>query len=100
MTPNKLMEDKHINFLPIDEHEPIQEIRPKKWRGFLIFSFIIFAFVAIWTGRLIWGNTPPDDPQAYDPTTLEPKKPDGFFKRVGTFVFTSKYELGVMTTTA
>lgn len=87
------MEDKHINFLPIDELEPILEIRPKKWRNFLIFSFIIFILATIWTGRIIWGSTPPDDPQAYDPTTLEPKKPEGFFKRVSDFVFTSKYEL-------
>lgn len=87
------MEDKHINFLPIDEHEPIPEIRPKKWRNFLIFSFIGFVVVAIWTGRMIWGNPSPNDPQAYDPVTLEPKKPEGFFKRVSNFVFTSKYEL-------
>lgn len=87
------MEDKHINFLPIDEHEPIQEIRPKKWRNFLIISFTIFILAAIWTGRLILGNTPVNDPNAYDVGTLEPKKPEGFFKRVGNFVFTNKYEL-------
>lgn len=86
------MEDRHINFLYREEPPMRTPPKIKKWRIFLFFAFMAFIFSTVWTVRVIF-NEPVNDPGAYDPTTLEPKKPDGFFKKITNYVFTDEYRL-------
>lgn len=86
------MEDKHINFLYREEPPMLATPKTKKWRVFLIFAFFAFILSAFWTAKAIF-NEPVNDPTAYDPTTLEPKKPEGFFKQITNYVFSDEYHL-------
>ena len=86
------MEERHINFLHREEPDLPTPRETKKWRVFLIFAIIAFVLSVYWTIKVMF-NQPNNDPMAYDPTTLEPKKPEGFFKKVTNYVFTDQYKL-------
>lgn len=86
------MEERHINFLHKEELNLPTPQETKKWRVFLIFAIIAFILSVYWTTKVIF-NQPNNDPLAYDPTTLEPKKPEGFLKKVTTYIFTDEYKL-------
>ena len=54
----------------------------------LIFFMIVIVLIAGGClTRAIWGEDAPNDPTAYDPLTLEPKKPEGFFNKVKQLIF-------------
>lgn len=78
------------NFLP--EH-----LRPTprrfRRRVFLFLAIFILVFLGGCTGRALFGEPAPNDPAAYDPVTLEPKKPEGLFKRLQHFVLSKDVAL-------
>lgn len=86
------MEDKHINFLYREEPPMDAPKKDKNWRVFLFFASLALIILSFWTVKAIF-NEPINDPAAYDPTTLEPKKPDGFLKQVTNYVFSDEYRL-------
>ncbi|MBI5222130.1 MAG: LCP family protein [Candidatus Magasanikbacteria bacterium] len=89
------METRRINFL--DTHNPTEiqhELpprQPRKWRIFLIIlTLLIIAGGMI---RIMAKEYAPNDPSAYDPVTLEPKKPEGLLNKISHLVFSREYEL-------
>lgn len=89
------METRHINFL--DTNNPIEippELPPQKSRKWPIF-LIVIALLIIVGGviKLLAKADAPDDPLAYDPVTLEPKKPEGFISKITQMVFSREYQL-------
>ncbi len=53
---------------------------------FIVLLCIIFFFSGCLITRALFADKLSDDPTAYDPITLEPKKPQGFFKRIKNLV--------------
>lgn len=82
------METEPVNFL-----EGQSEVRPQKSffrrhrRLILFFTIPIFLFAGFLSARAIWGEQAPNDPMAYDPVSLEPKKPEGLLRRIKQIVF-------------
>lgn len=76
--------DFQVNFLHPAEPVRLQPPRRKRWSCLLVIALIL-------GGALIWRWTAtrsaPPTPADYDPVTLEPKTPDGFFRRLSQFVF-------------
>ncbi|MFZ2190492.1 MAG: LCP family protein [Candidatus Magasanikiibacteriota bacterium] len=86
------MNASHINFIP---QEPLsQDYPPKKPKRF-IFLIILLSILLIGgcITKAIMGEYTPEDPNKYDPITLEPKSPDGLFKKISYFVFSKENEL-------
>ena len=84
-----MLERQPINFL----HQQTEIIKPKKpkWLIFLIIFIILLTIGFL--ARNIVGEYAPNDPEAYDPETLEAKKPEGFFKKISNLVFTKENQL-------
>ncbi len=78
-----------INFL----EQQTEKIKPPtpRWLIFLIIAILLLLGGCI--TRAIFSEKAPNDPSAYDPVTLEPKKPEGFFKKVKQLVFLKGNEL-------
>lgn len=81
------METDQINFLPQDE-TPLETQPPKPSRrgvflflGIIVMGIFIYSFVS---GK---NDSPDKDPLAYDPVTLEPKKPKNIFRKLQYIVF-------------
>lgn len=72
--------------------EETQKVSASK-RGLLFFLAIVLLIGGIGCVRLLFGEPVVQDPQAYDPVTLEPVKPEGFFQRVKHFVFAKDVKL-------
>lgn len=72
------MSQEPVNFLE-QQTEKIEPRRPH-WRIFLVVLFLIFASGCV--TRAIVGEYAPNDPNAYDPVTLKPREPEGFFQKV------------------
>ncbi len=87
-----MMEEKPINLL---EKKPNFEIleprssRKKRWL-FLLIGCIVFLIVGA-SVLALRGNT--SDSLEYDPVTLEPKQPEGFFKKLSYLVFKKQVNL-------
>ncbi|MBI2989850.1 MAG: LCP family protein [Candidatus Magasanikbacteria bacterium] len=78
------MEEQHINFVEQNTEEPRD--KNTKWR----LGIFLFITVLLISGFILYSRTKtelPADPGAYDPVTLEPKKPEGFLKKISYFVF-------------
>lgn len=86
------MEHRRINFLPTEEAEAIEPPRRRSWL-FLLLG--LFACVLISGGILfaISGGSAPNEPDAYDPVTLEPKEQPGLLKRISRFVFSDDTDI-------
>jgi LCP family protein required for cell wall assembly len=90
------MEKRYINFIQdeprVESFERPQQKVPKK-KGFLLICAIISLFVVFGCTRFILSNEKPNNPDAYDPITLEPKKPEGILRRIGHFVLSKDIKL-------
>lgn len=84
-----MLERQPVNFL----HQQTEKIKPQKprWVIFLIILGILLIGGCI--AKTIAGEYAPNDPEAYDPETLEAKRPEGFFKKISSIVFTKENEL-------
>jgi polyisoprenyl-teichoic acid--peptidoglycan teichoic acid transferase len=84
------MRTEPINFM----ERGTQRGAPK--RNGALFFILLFTVLLLVGGCIRWTLIPaagPLDPDAYDPITLEPKKPEGFFKRIKHFVFSKEITL-------
>lgn len=87
------MEHRRINFLPEEEvTEAIEPPRKRSWL-FLFLGVFIFCLLGLGTAFAFTLSTAPNEPEAYDPVTLEPKQPRGLFKRITNFVFSKDISL-------
>ncbi|HLD31303.1 MAG TPA: LCP family protein [Patescibacteria group bacterium] len=80
-----------INFLdkPSGHNPPPQS----SGKALFFVSLILLLFVGGCLTRLLIGEYAPQDPLAYDPVTLEAKKPDGLFNKITHLVFTKEHKL-------
>ncbi len=83
------MQIEPINFLE-KETEKIKSPKPR-WLVFLVIFTLIFVGGCI--TRAIVGEYAPNEPEAYDPATLKPKKPEGFFQTVKYLIFSQDNQL-------
>lgn len=88
--PEEISED-----LPLEEEQT--EPRKKRSVFFIILLCLIFFFGGCIITRAIFSSSLPEDPTAYDPVTLQPKKPQGFFKRIRNLVAPPKEVLSAQT---
>lgn len=56
-------------------------------------TVLLILLLGAWTVSAFTGEEAPEDPLAYNPVTLEPKTPDGFFSRIRQIVFTKEVAL-------
>jgi len=68
------------------EEKHTTEHHKKRSVFFIVLLCILFFFSGCLITRAIFADRLPEDPTAYDPLTLEPKKPQGFFKRIKNLV--------------
>jgi len=88
------MDRDHINF--IRQTQPGQKPPKKKRRGrrvFLYGAILILLLGLFFVGRAAFTPDQSLNPLDYDPVTLEPKKPEGLFKRLKHFVFSKDVQL-------
>ncbi|KKQ27162.1 MAG: hypothetical protein US42_C0014G0059 [Candidatus Magasanikbacteria bacterium GW2011_GWC2_37_14] len=83
------MEYRPINFL----EQQTEIIKPKKPRWLIFLIIIILLFLGGCLAKNIISEKAPNDPEAYDPITLKPKKPEGFFQKMKYLVFNQDKEL-------
>lgn len=88
------MEHRQINFLPEEETPKAIEPKPRKrsW-VFLFLGIFIIVFLGIGTVLAFTSEKKPNEPDAYDPVTLEPKTPDGLLRKLTNFVFSKDITL-------
>ncbi len=75
-----IAERQSVNFLEKDKQQ--KNTRKKISRVVFIFALLFFVFVAFGQLKGAFGNQNVNDPNIYDPTTLETKKPEGFFQKI------------------
>lgn len=76
-----------LNFLP--EPRPPVNLKRRSTKRSIFFGILIIG-ILILAGCITYAALPvgiTDNPDAYDPVTLEPKTPEGFLKRLKHFVF-------------
>lgn len=81
----------NVNFV---HNQGFRQDRPpnsKRWLFLLIIVAVLFVGGCI--TRQIVGEYEPQNPDQYDPVTLEPKSPDGLLKKLGHFVFSKENNL-------
>lgn len=79
------MEEQHINFVEQNTEEPKGKNTIRRL-GIFLFIGVLLAT----TGFIIYSRTktaPSIEAGDYDPVTLEPKKPEGLFKKISYFMF-------------
>lgn len=81
--------ERPVNFIE-QQTEKIKSPTPR-WLIFLIIIIVLLAGGCM--TRVFFGEKPPNDPNAYDPVTLQPKKPEGFFNKVKQLIFTKDNDL-------
>ncbi len=74
-----------MNFLETERRGEERRRRRRRYAWF--FCFLAMAVVAIFLIVRAIPDTEPDDIEQYDPVTLEPKAPEGFFRRLSHLVF-------------
>jgi len=83
------MDQEHVNFVQQYGRPPLPPQPPKKRRG--VFLFLALTAILLLGGffgvKALISLSPSEDPYEYDPVTLEPKEPEGLFKRIKHFVF-------------
>lgn len=84
------MNHQPINFLPENTPPPSP---PKRRLVFFITVLSLFFLAILWIGYIFASPLTSSDPLAYDPITLEPKKPQGVFNKIRHFVFPKDYQL-------
>lgn len=78
-----------VNFLPAQkEAEATKRRRRRQW---LLTALLILFGLFSW--RAVLPERAPENPLAYDPVTLAPKPPQGFFSRLSQLVFTKETTL-------
>ncbi len=84
------MEREQPNFLVESQQEAAEELRPRRRGRSCLILLIVFLVLlgSIGIARMFAGSRGSDDPLAYNPVTLEPKSPQGFFQRLTLAVFT------------
>ncbi|MFH1946591.1 MAG: LCP family protein [Candidatus Magasanikbacteria bacterium] len=82
------MEKRDINFLPTEIHqeELIKTRSPRRTIFFIVLIIALVITVSSCVAMMLSEKPVPNDPLAYDPETLEPMEPNGFFKKVTHFV--------------
>jgi polyisoprenyl-teichoic acid--peptidoglycan teichoic acid transferase len=73
----------------LHEHRDIKQKRRKKLRHAFFIACVVAVVVFLTWGliRVIFTPDNPQSPQDYDPITLVPKKPEGFFKKISAVFF-------------
>lgn len=77
----------------LDYESNLPEPSKKRSVFFIVLLCIIFFFSGCLITRAIFRGSLPDDPKAYDPITLEPRQPQGFFSRIKNLVSPPKQVL-------
>ena len=67
--------------------------RSKKRPVFFILLIVILTFLGMQAITSFFSDSASNNPNDYDPVTLEPKAPEGLLKRLGHFVFSSDVKL-------
>lgn len=75
------MQPPRVNFLPEQ-----RQARPRKKRCLFFVTLLLFIGIAGCARGVLFPPDLPEDPQAYDPVTLEPKKPEGVLGRLKNLV--------------
>jgi len=78
-----------VNFL----HQQTEKTKAPTPRWLVFLIIIALLIVSGCITRAIIGEEAPNDPNAYDPVTLEPKKPEGFFNKLKTLVLSKDGKL-------
>ncbi len=88
------MERRQINFLPTETHQE-ELVKPPNPRRTIFWVVLIILFLTIGgcIAKTVSDYRAPNDPEAYDPTTLQPKKPQGIFKKMTQYVLSKTYQL-------
>ncbi len=82
------MENENPNFLEQEKNEPQEQNSIKKWRRIFLISVITFSIVlAVGVSRLMATEYAPNNPDAYDAVTLEPKEPRGLLSKIKQLIF-------------
>lgn len=87
------MGNEHVNFVSqpnLDQETATQFPKKRSTKRSCFFSCLLLLILFIGGCSLykaIPSNTAPNDPDAYDPVTLEPKAPEGLVQRLTHFVF-------------
>ncbi len=88
------MERNDINFLPTETHQEELVKSPNHKRTiFWVLLACLLLFIAGCITKSITDYSVPNDPSAYDPNTLEPKKPEGFIQKMTHLVLSKTYQL-------
>ncbi|MBT4314690.1 MAG: LCP family protein [Candidatus Magasanikbacteria bacterium] len=88
------MERRQINFLSTETHQEELTKSPNPRRTiFWVFLIFIILIIGGCVTKSITEYSAPNDPAAYDPNTLEPKEPQGFFKKMTHYVLSKTYQL-------
>lgn len=85
------MDDKHINFL----HKEMSPMEPpkQKWKKRWVLLFLTLLLIFLIAGYVSANKDKFLNPLEYDPITLEPKKPEGFLKKLSYIVFRKDVKL-------
>jgi len=83
------MEYQPLNFL----EQQTEIIKPKRPRWLIFLIVIILILVGGCLTKNLFSENAPNNPEAYDPITLKPKKPEGFFQKMKYLVFSQEKEL-------
>ncbi len=84
-------ENNSLHFPP--ENETQTEPTKKRSVFFIVLICLLFFFGGCMITRAIFAPPLPEDPTAYDPITLEPKKPTGIFNRLKNLVLPPEQSL-------
>lgn len=83
------MQQEPVNFL----QQQTEKTKPRRPRWQIFFIALVLIFVSGCVTRAIVGEYAPNDPAAYDPVTLKPREPEGFFQKVKYLVFAKEKTL-------
>lgn len=83
------MEYQPLNFLG----QQTELVKPKKPRWLIFLIILILIFIGGCLTKNLLSENAPNNPEAYDPITLKPKKPEGFFQKMKYLVFNQDKEL-------
>ena len=90
------MREESMNFIQSPPPSSFPSEPPERRRR-PILKLVIFLVLLLGVGgcitRVIFGEQAPEDPAAYDPLTLEPKKPEGLLGKIKHLVFQKQVAL-------